>query len=250
MMYKNKKLIAFDLDDTLAITKTPISESIAVLLIKLLKKYDVCVISGGSFAQMKIQVIDRLKIDGDHLRLHLMPTCGTQYYLFDNVNNNWKLQYKNDLSDDQKARIFEVIKTSVKKLGFWTDNLYGEVIEDRGSQVTFAALGQDAPADLKYEWDPDGTKRHKICESIIPLLSDFEVRIAGTTSIDVTIKGVDKSYGMSKLIENTGYKKTDILYFGDKLQIGGNDYPVKAMGIDCVEVEKWQDTAEKIKKLL
>jgi hypothetical protein len=37
--------------------------------------------------------------------------------------------------------------------------------------------------------------------------------------------------------------KENILFIGDKLQEGGNDYPVKAMGIDCIEVSRWEDTA-------
>jgi hypothetical protein len=43
---------------------------------------------------------------------------------------------------------------------------------------------------------------------------------------------------------------TDILFIGDKLEEGGNDYPVKAMGIDTIAVEKWEDTAMVIEALI
>ena len=35
----------------------------------------------------------------------------------------------------------------------------GEVIEDRDTQITFSALGQDATPEDKYAWDPDNEKK-------------------------------------------------------------------------------------------
>jgi len=66
--------------------------------------------------------------------------------------------------------------------------------------------------------------------------------MGGTTTIDITKQGIDKAYGMRKLIDQLKITKSDILFFGDRLQEGGNDYPVKAMGIDCLEVSDWHDT--------
>ncbi len=239
-----KKLIAFDLDDTLAITKSPISDRMGEILVKLLKKYDVCVISGGAFEQFKIQVVDRLEATSRELtRLHLMPTCGTKYYRYDELSENWEKQYENSLTDDQKQRTVRALEEGAKELGLWEANPYGDIIEDRGSQVTYSALGQKAPAELKYKWDPTGEKKLKIRDHIAPQLMDLEVRAGGTTSIDVTMIGVDKAYGMQKLIEELDISKDDILFIGDKLMEGGNDYPVKAMGIDTIAVERWEDTA-------
>jgi len=239
-----KKVIAFDLDDTLAITKSPISDRMGELLACLLEKYDVCVISGGAFSQFKIQVVDRLKASPRALsRMHLMPTCGTKYYRYDEMSSKWVLQYENALTDDQKQRVVKAIEDGAKKLDLWEEKPFGDIIEDRGSQITFSALGQQAPAELKYKWDPTGEKKYKLRDLIAPMLTDLEVRVGGTTSVDVTMIGVDKAYGMQKLIEEMNISKQDILFIGDKLQEGGNDYPVKAMGIDTIEVGRWEDTA-------
>jgi len=35
----------------------------------------------------------------------------------------------------------------------------GELIEDRGSQITYSGLGQFAPLAEKVKWDPDFSKR-------------------------------------------------------------------------------------------
>lgn len=246
-----KKVIAFDLDDTLAISKAPISERMSELLSKLLDKYDVCVISGGAFERFKVQIIDILKSSPKELnRLHIMPTCGTKYFRFNEASGEWQMKYENKLTDDQKERAFKALKEGATKFDLWESNTYGDIIEDRGSQVTYSALGQQAPAEAKYAWDPTGGKKLKIRDYVAPLLPDLEVSAAGTTSVDVTMMGVNKGYGMKKLAEEMSISIDDILFIGDKLQEGGNDFPVKAIGIDTIEVCRWEDTALVIEGIL
>ena len=192
-----KKILAFDLDDTLAITKSPISDQMVEVLTKILDTFDVCVISGGKFEQFKIQITDRLQLNAAQLsRLHLMPTCGTRYYRYDETTQDWQLQYAEDLTVEQKNKITEVLEAAAKTLGYWEETPAGDIIEDRDSQITYSALGQKAtPAD-KYAWDPDGTKKSAIRDLAAQSLPDLEVRAGGTTSIDVTRVGIDKAYGM------------------------------------------------------
>lgn len=247
-----KKVIAFDLDDTLAVTKSPISDRMGGLLVQLLEHYDVCVISGGTYDIFLQNVVSRLEAPAHLLgKLHLMPTCGTRYYRYDELAAEWKLQYANDLSADQKKRIMEALESTAKDMGIWEDNPTGEIIEDRESQITLSALGQQATPEDKYAWaekykDIRPVFRDKVAEKI----PDLEVRIGGTTSTDVTLPGVDKAYGMEKLIDALDISRDEILYMGDKLDEGGNDYPVKAMGIDTVAVEGWETTAYVIEGVL
>ena len=247
-----KKVIAFDLDDTLAVTKSPISDRMGGLLVQLLEHYDVCVISGGTYDIFLQNVVSRLEAPAHLLgKLHLMPTCGTRYYRYDELAAEWKLQYANDLSADQKKRIMEALESTAKDMGIWEDNPTGEIIEDRESQITLSALGQQATPEDKYAWaekykDIRPVFRDKVAEKI----PDLEVRIGGTTSTDVTLPGVDKAYGMEKLIDALDISRDEILYMGDKLDEGGNDYPVKAMGIDTVAVEGWETTAYVIEGIL
>lgn len=246
-----KKVLAFDLDDTLAVTKSPISDRMSELLNELLDHFDICIISGGRFEQFKTQVIDRLHTEPHKLnRLHLMPTCGTRYYRYDELSSDWKLQYAEDLTDEQKQTIARVLEESAKELGLWEENPAGDIIEDRGSQITFSALGQKATPEDKYAWDQDGSKKFKLRDLAAESLPGLEVRAGGSTSIDVTREGIDKAYGMQKLIDAIDINKDDILFFGDKLQEGGNDYPVKAMGITSLDVGEWEDTAHRLESIL
>jgi len=240
-----KKILAFDLDDTLAITKSPISDRMAGLLGRLLEHYDICVITGGRFEQIRSQVVDRLDAP-EHLmgKLHLMPTCGTRYYRYNELDHKWVMQYAEDLTKEQKARIIEALESTAKELDIWCENPKGEIIEDRFSQITMSALGQQASPEDKYAWaekykDVRPIYRDKVAEK----LPDLEVRIGGTTSTDITLPGIDKAYGMERLIDAIDVSKDEILFFGDKLDEGGNDYPVKAMGIDSIPVDGWETTA-------
>jgi phosphomannomutase len=246
-----KKLLAFDLDGTLAPSKSPAPDRITELMGQLLVHFHLCVISGGKFEQFETQLLANIKGEGKLLtRLHIMPTCGTRYYLFDANKKNWEKIYSEDFTKEEKAKIIQALEDSATKLGFNKFKTYGDQIEDRGSQISWSALGQDIVDELgeegvklKEEWDPHNTKKAKLRELVLPKLQEFEVRMGGTTTIDVTKLGIDKAYGMQKLMEQLDITKEEILFFGDKLQEGGNDYPVKAMGIDSLEVSDWRDTA-------
>ncbi len=240
-----KKVISFDLDDTLAVTKSPISDRMAELLIKLLDEYEVNIISGGKFEQFKMQVVDRLDASPEQLsRLHLMPTCGTRYYRYEQIKGEWKIQYAEDLTSKEKRQIIDVLEKTAKEVGLWVEKPYGDIIEDRGSQVTYSALGQQAPAIEKYAWaEQNQEAKERLRILVAERLPNLEVRLGGSTSVDITRIGIDKAYGIAKLIEVLGVSKDEILFIGDKLQEGGNDYPVKAYGIDTIAVEQWQDTA-------
>lgn len=246
-----KKLLAFDLDDTLAITKSPISDEMSEVLGKILEEFEVCVITGGRYEQIQEQVVNRLHIEPHKLnRLHLMPTCGTRYYRYNELDDKWQLQYAEDLTDQQKDLVIEVLEKSAKELGLWEQNPAGNIIEDRGSQITFSALGQQATPEDKYDWDPEGSKKASLRDLAAQSLPGLEVRAGGSTSIDVTREGIDKAYGMQKLIDAIDISKDEILFFGDNLQEGGNDYPVKAFGIDTLDVEGWQDTTRRLETIL
>jgi hydroxymethylpyrimidine pyrophosphatase-like HAD family hydrolase len=184
--------------------------------------------------------------------MHLMPTCGTQYYRF--VDGGWQQQYAENLTDDQKAAALAAVESEAKRLGLWEpDNgtqTWGAVLEDRGSQITFSALGQAAPVDAKKAWDPTGEKKNTLRAAVQPHLPELEVRSGGSTSIDITRRGIDKAYGMSKLAELTGVGFDEMLFVGDRLDPDGNDFPVVALGIPTEAVGGWEDTARVIERFL
>lgn len=247
-----KSVIAFDLDDTLSVSKSAISDEMAELLPQLAEKYEICVISGGNFDQFQIQIIKRLDVSPEILRkFHMMPTCGTRYYRFDEVDNKWALQYAEDLTEAQKKKIMAVLEDEAAKMDLKNPKQWGPIVEDRLSQISYSILGQHAPVEEKYKYaETHGNLKKAFHAKVAERLPDLEVRLGGSTTIDITKLGIDKAYGMNKLIETLHISKDDILFVGDKLDEGGNDYPVKAMGIDTIAVEGWEDTTLVIQALI
>jgi phosphomannomutase len=244
------RLVAFDLDDTLAPSKSAIDPRIGDLLLALAERVEVAIISGGQLAQFTAQVVDRLPdASPDTLaHIHLLPTCGTQYYrLRDGAIDT---VYAHRLTDDEKARALAAVESEARRLGLWAAEPWGEILEDRGSQITFSALGQQAPLEAKIAWDPTGEKKNTLRSAVAAVVPDLEVRSGGSTSVDITHRGIDKAYGMRQLADATGIALDDMLFVGDRLDPDGNDYPVLAMGVACHAVEGWQDTAEYLEALL
>ena len=242
------KLVAFDLDNTLAPSRGPISDDMAHRIAALLSYIDVCIITGGSEYQIMKQVVDRLPAIADLSRLHLMPTCGTRYLQFQ--KGKPVLRYEQNLSPADAEAAMRELELAAKFYGHWESKPWGDIIENRGSQVTFSALGQKAPLKVKEAWDPDNAKKKQIKRAVFSRLPHLEVRLGGTTSIDVTMKGIDKGYGIMKLCDVVGIHPTDILFIGDRLDKDGNDYPVKATGAHCVAVKNPESTEKVLDELL
>lgn len=243
------RIVAFDLDDTLAPSKSPLEAPMAAALRQLLEKYEVCVISGGQLAQFETQLLTSLQASAEQLsRLHLMPTCGTQYYRF--AEGQMQTIFKHELSAAEREKALRLLEEKARELGLWVEESYGPILEDRGSQITYSALGQEAPLEAKRAWDPQGTKKNTLRDAIAPLLPELEVRSGGSTSIDITRKGIDKAYGIAQLRQATGAQASEILFIGDRLDPAGNDYPVVATGVPCVAVSGPAQTLEVINHLV
>ncbi|WP_426181221.1 HAD-IIB family hydrolase [Microbacterium sp. TWP3-1-2b2] len=244
------RLVAFDLDDTLAPSKSAIDPKIAAQLLELLRLVDVAIISGGNEQQFRVQVIAQLgdADPADLARLHLLPTCGTRYLRHD--GEGFDTVYAHDLSEDEKSAALLALREEADRLGLWEQDPWGEILEDRGSQITFSALGQQAPHDAKRAWDPSGAKRARLRDAVAARLPALEVRSGGSTSIDITLAGIDKAHGMKALAEHTGIPLSDMLFYGDRLDEGGNDYPVKALGVRSIAVSGWEDTAAELDELI
>lgn len=242
-----KRLIAFDLDGTLAESKRPIGADMATLLARLLGLVDVAVISGGDWPQFEKQVVSRMPDDANLSRLYIQPTTGTKMFRFDGM---WRPVYDESFATDERDRIIAALNEASTEAGLGQEQAWGPRIEDRGSQVTLSALGQDAPLDAKKAWDPDLAKRKRLQGMLRALLPSLSVNIGGSTSIDITHQGIDKAYGMRKLAEVAGITFDDILFLGDAIYPGGNDDPVRAAGIDSIPVRDVAETRTAVSAII
>jgi len=242
-----KKLIVFDLDGTLAESKSAVDPAMSGLLHELLAIVKVAIISGGGWPQFEKQVVAKLPHDERLTQLSLLPTCGTKFYQY---SGDWKKLYEEDFTRDQRDKILSSLHKALAEAGYKVAKVWGEVIEDRGSQITFSALGQKAPLEEKNKWDPDYVKRKKIKAILDKLIPQFSVRIGGSTSIDITKPGIDKAYGIGKLRDLLHISLKEMIYIGDALFPGGNDYPAEKAGVDCIPVKGPEQTKQVIKTII
>lgn len=243
-----KKVIVFDLDGTLTKSKTLLDQKMSEALEFLLKKHRVAVVSGGSFPQFKKQFLPALNFANNLLEnLYIFPSNGSYLYSYD--GNDWVQRYAEELTIGEKNKIKDALVDVLSKLGFSLKSDYGEQIEDRGGQITFSALGQAAPLDLKTAWDPDFNKRKSIVSALEKYLPEFEISMGGKTSVDITRKGVDKNYAIKKIEKHLNVSSEDILYVGDAIFPGGNDYSAIKEGEDYVKVDDTDDTLKVINML-
>ncbi|WP_445193585.1 HAD-IIB family hydrolase [Sphingomonas sp. Tas61C01] len=235
-----KELVAFDLDGTLAESKQALKEPMGEALADLLAVVNVAVISGGDWPQFDKQVASRLPERADRSKLWLMPTTGTK--LFRYQDGKWATVYAELFDDALKAKILAAFDEALAATGFTPEQTWGDRIEDRGSQITFSALGQQAPLDAKEHWDPDFAKRKVIQADLQKRLPGLSINMGGATSIDITREGVDKAYGLKKLRDESGIALDAMMFIGDAIFPGGNDYPAKQLGLDTVRVRDPEET--------
>jgi len=235
-----KDLVAFDLDGTLAESKQPLKDSMGEALADLLGVANVAVISGGDWPQFDKQVASRLPARADLTRLWLMPTTGTKLYT--HKGDSWDTVYAELFDEETKTKILTAFDEALEVTGFKPEQTWGERIEDRGSQITFSALGQQAPIHAKEVWDPDFAKRKVIQADLCQRLPGLSINMGGATSIDITREGVDKGYGLKKLRDASGIALDAMMFIGDAIFPGGNDYPAKQLGLDTVRVRDPQET--------
>lgn len=243
------KLIAFDMDGTLAPSKWQMDSEMVELFKKLLTKYKVAIISWWDYSQFQKQVIPFLWTDEKILsNLYICPTCSTKMYLY--KNSEWNKEYSLDFSDSDKEKILKVLNKAIDDLNLRPKETWGELVEDRWTQITYSALWQKAPLEAKEVWDPDFEVRKKIRDYIKDDLKDFNILIWWATSIDVTRLWVDKAYWVKKLSEVSGISLNEIIFVWDAVFPWWNDYPPLEIWVTSKRVFSVEDTKRYIESLV
>lgn len=243
------KAIVCDLDGTLAPSKSSLQPEMAELIVSILAKYKMAVITGGSYEQFNKQFISNLPSTDLIKNLYLFPTNGSSCYVSDD-SKGFKMLYSENLSQNEKDEIFNALNKVISESDLDLSNPFGEIIEDRGSQISFSGRGQLAPLEIKTKWDPDQAKRKVLVQQLIGLIPNYEIRIGGSTTIDITRKGINKAYAIGKILEIMGLKKEELIFIGDALYEGGNDSTVIETGVECRSVNDPSDTMVILRGLL
>jgi len=241
------RAVVFDLDGTLAESKTEVTSEVANALARLLDTRPVAVMSGGSWKQFEKQLLPALPKDTSYEHLYLFPTSAAECFKY--TDGAWKPVYTHRFREDERTRILASLTKALEEMEK-PSRLWGAQIEDRGAQITFSGLGQEAPSKEKAGWDPDKKKRAPVAASLMKMLPEFSVRMNAMSSIDITRAGITKAYGVGEFSKMLSVPVREMLYVGDALFEGGNDAIVIPTGIPTQNVTGPNDTIRVIERLL
>ncbi len=245
------KVIVCDLDGTLVPSKMALQNDMAEVITKVLEKHYFAIISGGAFSQFEKQFLGHMPATDTLLlkHLYLFPTNGSTCYTFDGASTTPHQLYNEELTAEERARIMAAFKKVLATLT--VDDVahpFGQIIEDRGTQITFSGCGQEAPLAVKEAWDPDQARRKTIVAALMKEIPEVEIRIGGATSIDVTHKGITKAYALRKIEELLKVSREQIVFIGDALFEGGNDATAYEEGVTCIPVAHPGETIEVLRR--
>ncbi len=243
------RAMVFDLDGTLAESKQRVEASMGLLLAELLKHIPVAVMSGAGFPQFEKQFFPALPEDATLANLYIFPTNAASCFVY---RNGWKPQYDHSYTESERTQVHRAIEEALSEMSVpKPETVYGIIVQDRGAQITYSAVGQEAPVAAKQEWAAvHNSDRKKLRDLIAQKLPDFSVSTGGITSIDVTPKGVNKAYGVQRFAELTTISLPEMLYVGDALEEGGNDSVVIGTGINTHDVFGPEETAALIQDIV
>ncbi len=228
-----RTLIA-DVDDTVCPSTQPLGHDLAREIARVVNGgCAFAFISGSSLDQISAQLTPFLGVPH-----HLLPVSGAQYVRVEYARGKpvFKEQYKVEFSIQEHQEILGALEALIAAYDIRPLTSKEDQLQDRGSQITLSILGRNAPDDKKRAADPDGKRRREWLFFLRERLGDkYSMRIGGTTSIDITPKGIDKAYGIRRFLEANGLKPSEALFFGDKLGPDGNDFPATQV-VDCIEV--------------
>lgn len=235
-------VVAFDLDNTLARSKKPMSPDMGRHISELTRLIPVAIITGGRFGLIDSQVLAMLGDRTDRSNLYLMPTSGTRYYRWHDTQ--WHCEYAYDLDPGDRRDVIASLERHAREQGIWCEHPWGECIEDRGSQITFSALGQQAPIEEKEAWDGDNAKKNRLAQAVAADFPHLAVRSGGSTSVDVSRRGIDKAFAVRSLAKILAIDVQTMIYIGDRMDPDGNDYPAAMAGTRALRVDGPQDTLQ------
>jgi phosphomannomutase len=249
---KKYDTLIFDLDGTLTVSKSALDERMAGLLSLVSQTLNLVVITGGMMEQIQKQVLDQLQETSRLENIYILPTSGAVMYMYDISNLSWEIVYENPFTQEQKNRVIESLQQALNQASFTVaqEDIKGEQIEDRGSQITLSALGQKQLPEIKAHWDPDADKRRELISYMSDLENEFDVNFGGGTSIDITLKGIDKEFGINQFYKHTVFKIENGLFIGDQIVKGGNDFAATKTDIDTRTTRDPEETIEIVHAVL
>jgi phosphomannomutase len=225
----SKSIYIFDIDGTLADSGKPVDLQMLEILSRL-KTQTGCELGlcgGGTFEKAKNQVLNTVLFD------HIFAECGCDYRKYNPETNEYKLvQEKNIRTHKLIKEINVLIKYCLKFISEMEYILGGHMIDIRKGIVYVSLVGMTATDKEREEFialDKLYGYRNQLINELNRLIKvlgcekHIQVMFGGQVGITIMPIAHDKVQILDRL-DSSVYKL--IGYFGDKYEIGGNDYKI------------------------
>jgi phosphomannomutase len=209
LQYRNNMInYIFDIDGTLTQSRLPINPQFEVFYKNWIKGKNVYLVTGSD----KEKTIEQIGEEIWSSVKRVYQSCGNQVW-----EKGILIRQKDfTLNIDIKNLLLQQLENSK-----WKEK-FGNHLEERIGLVNFSIIGRNCPQNKReeyYEWDQKNHERIKICEMIMNKFPNVEASIGGQISIDIYQKGCNKAQVLEDILD-------PIYFFGDKMELGGNDYPI------------------------
>ncbi len=180
---------------------------------------------------------------------HILACSGASCYYHD--GKKLERVYEDEISFLDKHKIKHALMSLIVKYDIEPLTNRQDQLQDRKSQITLSALGRNAPISAKNAFDPDKSKREMYVkwlreQNLLPE-DRYDVNIGGTTSLDITLKGMNKAYGIRRFADYNNVSLDEILFIGDKIMPGGNDFSVTTLpGVRPIQVSSLEETLDNL----
>ncbi len=225
------RLMAFDLDGTLAQHKTPLGDKNRSVLERLSKKYELVMVGAGTCPRIFNQL--------GKFPINIIGNYGMQYAEYNAETGEIEIVRSETAPVDREEvlRRAEAIREK-----YDLHDYAGETLEFHPTgALTFPVLGTKAKIEDKLAYDPDQAKRRVMYPFVCELFHDYRVMIGGSSSFDIVPGQYGKYNALMKYLEERGLTKEDAVYCGDDYREGGNDYDVLAGGVPFIKVDNYEN---------
>ncbi|NBV77303.1 HAD-IIB family hydrolase [bacterium] len=239
--------VIFDLDDTLAHSFSPPDPQLIFEFELLLEKIPLAILTGAGFDRVREHFLSAVSPKARLSHLYILPDSSAQAYT--HKESVWTLLYNHAFTEKRRTEIVAIVEAHLRDHGWDEWPLSGERLIVREAQITIAALGVQAPRELKAAWDPERKKRASLRSALAQALPDCTVTVGGLTAIDISPEGVDKSHGVLWLARHLSCTPRDMFFVGDSFHEGGNDMQVIPTGIQWHQVAGPSETLALLRAL-
>lgn len=238
---RGQTIFLADMDGTLTPARLPMTEDFAEVFSDFIRKNIFYVVSGSDVKKVREQmpksVLDEVA--------GLFCSMGNEFYAKD------ELIYRNNF--DPEESLLERLENYRKNTSY-NGQLFDNYIEFRPGMLNFSVLGRNCPHEQRAvykEWDNVHGERFRIAKELSQLYPQYDISVGGNISVDIVPHGLGKEQVAAKVREI--YPQSKIIFLGDRIQKGGNDYSLarallKLGNAEIVAVDGPEDTLKFLKE--